>query len=1060
MRETTMNRSMGGLLRILLAALLLWPAGARSQVREGHVQIPLDVYENLLRGSRSGGALPAGYAFQAATAQVAVSVLDERPRASVTVELGVQILQSEWTLVPMVPSGTRVTAATVGGVPMSLLPTPSGLMWATNVAGTFQLRLTYETEATPSDDGHTLALPLPTAPTTQLTAVFPATGLDVAVIPGARVTTTEAGSQTLVTASLAGFGGAQITWRSGPVSAGPTVSRAWYRGEVVEQSARWTAEYRVELASDAPATVDLLHTDVALVSLLVDGEEAPVVVRGDAFGVVLRGRGAHSVLAEFEVSVSGAQGQPRVALRVPRVPVSRFELVLPGQKDVSVEPAASVASAVEDGRTVAVVHLPMTDRVAFSWLEAVPVPDAEELVANASIYHAAWAEEGVLTVRATLQYEITRGEASQFALTAPGAAQINRISSPEGAVVDWRVTDLDGERILTVFLDRRVSGGFRFDVAYELLLGSTGAMAAELELPLLHARDVNRQRGMVALLSNRELTLEPVRESSLTRVGENQLPAFVREGITMTVAHTFRYFEGRPSLAVRPQAPERRQARFDARVDTLVSLGDVTTTGAATIEIQVKSGTMMALELYLPGGVNVLTLAAPSLRDYRVEPIETGEQRIAVEFTQEMEGQFRVEVTYERINVDDDAQIAVPLLRVADAEVEQGRIALEALSAVEVRPAAVEHLSTVEFTELPQQLILRTTNPILLAFRYVQAEPRPYLALRVTRHREIEVQAAIIDLAHYRTLVTRDGFAVTTARFTVRNSRQQFLRVRLPAGSEVWSAAVAGEAETPALANGGDERTGPEVLINIINSAQGFPVELVYVTQLDALGVLGAFHAELPQPDMVVTRTRWDLDLPDDLRYGKPSGDLDVVAEAVPLYGDSARYAQPQSGAALVTRPVGIAVPESGVRFSFEKLYASQAAAPAAVRIPYSSTGGAGVGVLLSALGALLFWLGLLGLLRRPRPVATLWLALAVVVGAAMVLAPVMLLDTALDWPLGLSLVVVVGAALVVVGRRGGRWYRTQKERVEARRQQKSGGDQGGDPGGDQGRDGGDAPGD
>ena len=140
---------------------------------------------------------------------------------------------------------------------------------------------------------------------------------------------------------------------------------------------------------------------------------------------------------------------------------------------------------------------------------------------------------------------------------------------------------------------------------------------------------------------------------------------------------------------------------------------------------------------------------------------------------------------------DGDPEPRVPTVSVADAEVEHGRIAVEALSAVEVRATAADQLSSLDVNELPQQLVLKTTNPILLAYKYVHAEPPFRLALKITRHQEIDVQVAAIEKAHYSTLYTRDGLAVTKATFIVRNSREQFLKLALPEGSKVTASRVA-----------------------------------------------------------------------------------------------------------------------------------------------------------------------------------------------------------------------------------------------------------------------------
>jgi hypothetical protein len=111
--------------------------------------------------------------------------------------------------------------------------------------------------------------------------------------------------------------------------------------------------------------------------------------------------------------------------------------------------------------------------------------------------------------------------------------------------------------------------------------------------------------------------------------------------------------------------------------------------GSATVEIDVKSGAIVDLRLEAPGNVNVLGVSGPSLRSHEVRDVD-GRQVIDMEFTREMEGQFRVEVNYERIMTREASETAVPAISVTDAEVEHGRIAIEALTAVEVRAATVE----------------------------------------------------------------------------------------------------------------------------------------------------------------------------------------------------------------------------------------------------------------------------------------------------------------------------------------------------------------------------------
>jgi hypothetical protein len=477
-------------------------------------------------------------------------------------------------------------------------------------------------------------------------------------------------------------------------------------------------------------------------------------------------------------------------------------------------------------------------------------------------------------------------------------------------------------------------------------------------LPLLAARNVGRQRGMVALLSSSDLTLDPTEEGETTRVGENQLPGFVRDEIELTIAHTFKYTDTPPVMTVSPSVPERVAGRFDAQVDSLISLGDVTLTGSTTIELHVKSGGVEQLELVLPEGTNLLNLSAPSLRTYRIN--DDDDRVVELEFTQEMEGHFKIDLSYERILGGDEAEVGASTVRVRGADVEQGRIAVEASSAVEVLPSVTDELSPIDVGELPRQLVLQTTNPILLAFKYVRAEPEPRLALRVTRHRVVDVQEAAIDTAAYKTLFTRDGLSVTTARFIVRNARKQFLRIELPANSEVWSVFVAGRAEKPALA--GEEDADGALLIKIMNRTEGFPVEVIYATRAPSIGRLGTVRAHLPRPDILVTESRWDLYLPDGLDYGHSATNMDVLSADQRVSSEDMKVAlrelSERASSPNVIGPLHITVPSTGVHYAFRKLYANQGDVEAFATVAYTTASGTALGQLVSLLATGFIWFG------------------------------------------------------------------------------------------------------
>lgn len=936
------------------ASVALWCAFVTTAFAQGGtVQIPLEQYQHLTQPSE-GDDGPPGYAFSGANATVTV---DAEGHATVDVQATVRVLEARWVSVPLASDGAALRQVTVDGQAAPLVVSGGALRWPTNAAGVHQLRWSYTADARRYGAGRVLSVAMPPAATTLTATVAGANGT-VTVLPASDVSTRAVGDGTQVTAQLPAGQGAQLAW-SVDEAGGFTVSRAHYRGELDGDTVRFSAELIVELTGRETALVPLASTSLALEDVRVDRAEAPIAA-GDQgmFTVPVRGRGRHRVEATFQVPVTRDDGLPRVALDVTPTPVCRFELSLPGERDVEVTPAAGVTMARQSGQSVARFHVPLSSRVAMSWSEAVPDDAAEvETRAHANLVHVVRPDEGVLTMTARASWEITRGAMSRASLALPDDVQVNAVESAAGVISDWRVNTEGGQRRLDVFLDREVQGALVLEVRYERGWPARTRTTDAFDVPLLRALDVGRQRGMVALLRSRELTLEPREEERMTRVGDNLLPPEVRDGLEGTVAHTWRYLDEPPRLVAIGAAHQPEPARFDAQVDTLVSLGDVSTTVTSIIELDVKSGTLDHLALTIPEGLNLLEVSAPSLRRYSLD--ESDGRRLDIELTQPMEGRFRVEVVCERITGHEE-QLAVPLLGVRGAEVERGRLGVEALAAFQVDAAEVERLSPVDPSELPEQLLLRTDNPILHAYRYAQADPAPRFTVRITRHAEIETPHAVVPQATYRTLYTPGGVAVTWARFTVQNRREQFLRVGLPEGSEVWSASVDGRPQTPALEADGDADR-PTVLMNIVSAAEAFPVEIVYATPAPALGAFGRLSAELPRLDVVVTRSRWELFVPEGARYATPRTSMTLVERGP---------AMPTDALEELAATRAVEVPTEGVRYVFQQMYAGRGGA-VTLSMPYVSGWGRPFVLGLSGFGALLFCLALLAfaVLRLGLPV-------------------------------------------------------------------------------------------
>ena len=948
----------------------------------GQVTLPLDQYRHLIeQASQQTKPVPSSAALGESVLNIVFNERDGRVTATVRAQVIVETFADEWTLVQLLQPGAALESATVNGSPVQLVQRADGLFWLADKKQRATIVLTYHADAHFSDRAYVTSLPIPQAAATRFELQVPQSHIDLSVSPAANLIKTVSAAGTQLRGTVSSSPAMMVTWRVAQ-DRPYALSRADYRGTVQGEAIAWRAALAAELLIDTEVTVPLVSTATTLVEVLVDGKPAMVFSEDGHFAVRIAGPGKHDIELAFQSPVTYPDGVPSTAFDIPQVPVSRFELELPGDKLLQVSPAANVEMNRADGKTNVIFFTRLSNQLALNWMEAIPEDVAVERRANAGVYHAVHAAEGVLYGLAAIQYDITRGEANSLDFQIPKSAQVNRITSPAAAIADWitlkdesGAKNADGTKHIRVFLNRAVKSEFTLFITYEQLLDSQadpgkgnenenvkGAGKRGIQVPLLRALDVTRQKGMVALLSGAELALAPKAHPEMVEVGENQLPAFFRNQLSQAVSHTYKYHDAQAGLVAETVTPERKRGKFNAQIDTLISIGEVTLKGLVSIRNDIKSGSLLDLSLSLPGDVNILSVSGPSIRTHTI--VADGDiQRVDIEFTQEMKGQFRIELNYERIMLDSAAEITVPQIAVADADVEHGRIAIEALSVLEVQPSQVEQLSSLEINELPKQLLLKTTNPILLAYKYVKTDKPFALDLRITRHEEIDVQVAAIDSAAYKTLYTLDGLAVTRAQFSVRNSRRQFLRLTLPEESNIWSVFVNGHAQKPAFASGADG--GPrEVLIKMINSATAFPVELVYATQAATMRNFGKLSGHLPRPDMIVTHTNWDVYVPPSPRYGEPRSNMDILSRhvATSLKEASADLLRATASSIVSGEPLHIELPTQGLLYQFSKLYANQSADDAEFSIRYVHRNANRAGYWLSLLAVLVGWAGIVAM--------------------------------------------------------------------------------------------------
>lgn len=307
----------------------------------------------------------------------------------------------------------------------------------------------------------------------------------------------------------------------------------------------------------------------------------------------------------------------------------------------------------------------------------------------------------------------------------------------------------------------------------------------------------------------------------------------------------------------------KQVARVYAESQVLVGVSEGFLQGRANVNYTILHAGVDHLRVQVPTDVTVLDVQGPGLREWKLGP----DGKIDVALNYEALGAYRLTVDYERAL---SGATQVPLVTALDVARSVTWVGVDARSAVEVVAGQATAAVPVDVRELPAALVGQTDFPVLLGYK--SRDPAAMIPLEVKTHADVDMLVTLVDSAIIDSLVTADGRRMTHLQYAVRNNRNQFLRVKLPEGAEVWSATVAGRGVKVAKGDGG-------VLVPLVRSdastgaLSAFLVDLVYVEAGAALGTSGTEKISLPTVNAPTSQLQWTVYFPQDAKIAKRSFD-------------------------------------------------------------------------------------------------------------------------------------------------------------------------------------------
>jgi len=521
-----------------------------------------------------------------------------------------------------------------------------------------------------------------------------------------------------------------------------------------------------------------------------------------------------------------------------------------------------------------------------------------------------------------LAAEYQSGDVSQEGATFTGKFRINVLEEKGWKKIDiLPATVAVSEAKLPEGVFLQLSGAY-----YSLLTRKTGAIEAEIGFSTAVTESGGAYSFSFGKVPSGTCVLDltvPNKEVEIRVTGaQSKLAKVVEKGTRVVAALPANSAVNVSWERAIPEAA-KAPAKCYSETRTLVSVADGLMLGYAQISFSILHAPTRQLEMNVPSGVSVLDVSGRQIRDWR-----STEGKLVVQLDREVIGAFQIEVKYEMSQNMASGKATLPVITGVGVEREKGHIAVVALSNIEIQNDETTGAHPMDVKDLPPEIVGMTSQPILLAYRYV--DPKFQVGLKIGKHPDVDVLLTVIDRARFTVMQTFDGKRITRAVYSVRNSRNQFLRLTMPEKAEIWSASVAGKAAQPS------KDTDGRIILPLVRSEgagdlASFPVELVYAepgVPPDARGA-GTANVTLPACSEPILHMMVQLYVPEEGRYDDFTGTLRMVEKFTSVGGvdamagnNNAALTLQQTCAVAGTgaRPIEVQLPLSGKLYLFEKV--------------------------------------------------------------------------------------------------------------------------------------------
>lgn len=302
-------------------------------------------------------------------------------------------------------------------------------------------------------------------------------------------------------------------------------------------------------------------------------------------------------------------------------------------------------------------------------------------------------------------------------------------------------------------------------------------------LPRIEVARAKSVRGFVGVAADSGFRLTPERTQALTEIATAFFPSQLAG-----IQSAFRLSDPDWQATMRV---ERLPQTLQADVFHLFSIGEGIAYGSSVMNYIVSGAPVSAFRVELSDEYFNVEFTGKDIRNW-----EKTTNGYIVQLHTPVSGAYTLLATYERPFKPQGETLAFTGARPLDAQSESGHTIVISAYQFQVKPVDVSPgLLALEPGEVTPEYRLFFDQPVLAAYRY---SARPFnLKLELSPLAQGDSLAQVVDRASLTTRISKEGQALTDARYFVKSRGNPNFRLTLPDGTQLWSVAVNGAAVVP-----------------------------------------------------------------------------------------------------------------------------------------------------------------------------------------------------------------------------------------------------------------------